>query len=418
MFRDSARGRSARSAPHRELPVAAGGARRGQRAVRRGIRRELPGPGPQQGTATRVRDTLRASRDRQGVVRGLRSPLASGRGAPRCAPCPRPGRRRGRDARRDRPAVRCGDRRRVVRGGVPRGRSADDPDDRATVFRATAGRRPALLSPVAAEPLRRRGSAHRSRVSVRRRLERRSRPHPLHGGAASDLQGDRALAADGSRGGRPSARARIPAAVRASRRELDAALARAAVRAHPRRARLRLGGADPAGRSATVCEPAQAGQAGAIVRGAPGPGHRGLHPVRRAAGRGRGARARRRLRGGRRRRRPAADDPRREGSRVQGGRRRRRRPRTDANGRDPLPVGRAVRIQGRPPGNRVQSGDDLLPERQGDTRPRGGRRAAAPLLRRDDARDGAADRLGIRRPFERTRRADTHRVGSAAVATA
>ena len=66
----------------------------------------------------------------------------------------------------------------MVRGGAPRARPADDPDDRAPLLRAAAGRRPAALPAAAAEPLRRRGAAHRARVAVRRRLERRPRPHP------------------------------------------------------------------------------------------------------------------------------------------------------------------------------------------------------------------------------------------------
>ena len=63
------------------------------------------------------------------------------------------------------------------------------------------------------------------------------------------------------------------------------------------------------------------------------------------------ARARRRLGGGGRRRRAAAHDPRRQGPRVQGRRRRGRGPRAVAHGRDPLPLRRPLRLQGRPSGH-------------------------------------------------------------------
>ena len=76
-------------------------------------------------------------------------------------------------------------------------RPADDPDDRPPLLRAAAGRRPALIPSPAAEPLRRRGAAHRARVAVRRRLERRARPHPRERREAADLQGiERTLPAD------------------------------------------------------------------------------------------------------------------------------------------------------------------------------------------------------------------------------
>ena len=169
-----------------------------------------------------LRHAVRAARHRQGVVRRLRGPVAPRRGAARCPPRARARRRGRRDAGRDRPPLRSRNRRRVVRGGAARGRPADDPDDRPPLLRPAAGRRPAPLPAAAAEPLRRRGAAHRARVAVRRRLERRARPHPRRRRAASDLQGHRAHAAGRSRRGRPAPRARVPAALRAARRELDA----------------------------------------------------------------------------------------------------------------------------------------------------------------------------------------------------
>src|SRR5207244_2655406 len=81
------------------------------------------------------------------------------------------------------------------------------------------------------------------------------------------------------------------------------------------------------------------------VRGATRPRRRGLRPVRLRAGRRGREGARGRRRGGGRGRRAAADDPRRQGARVQGRRRRRRRARAAASERrgDPLPAGRPLR---------------------------------------------------------------------------
>ena len=132
-----------------------------------------------------------------------------------------------------------------------------------------------------------------------------------------------------------------------------AALARAALRADRRRARLRPRRARPVGRAAPLREHAQARPARALVRGAARPRHRGLRPLRPRPGGGRRARARGGRRGGGRRRRAAADDPLGQGARVQGRRRRRRRPRPDAPvaRRDPLPAGRALRLPRRRPGD-------------------------------------------------------------------
>ena len=150
------------------------------------------------------------------------------------------------------------------------------------------------------------------------------------------------------------------------------ALAGAALRAHPRRARLRPGRADAPRRAAPLREPPQARAPGAVVRGAARPRHRGLHPLRRRAGRRRRARARRGLGGGGRRRGAAAHDPCRQGARVQGRRRRRCRPRALAHRRDPLPLRRALRVQGRPSEHGHARQHDLVPGGQGDagSRPR------------------------------------------------
>ena len=105
-----------------QLPLAARGARRGQRAVRGRVRRELPaararrgGYGdPLFGTPFELLVTDKAA------VRRLRGALAPRRGAARRAPRPRARRRGCRDPGRDRPPLRGRHRRRVVRGGAAR----------------------------------------------------------------------------------------------------------------------------------------------------------------------------------------------------------------------------------------------------------------------------------------------------------
>ena len=116
-----ARGGAAGAAADAQLPLAARGARCRQRAVRRRVRRELPGADA--GRRLRrpgLRDAVRAARHRQGVVRRLGRPLAPRRGAARRPPRPRARRRGRRHAGRDRPPLRRRNRRRVVRGGAAR----------------------------------------------------------------------------------------------------------------------------------------------------------------------------------------------------------------------------------------------------------------------------------------------------------
>ena len=226
---------------------------------------------------------------------------------------------------------------------------------------------------------------------------------------------ERTLAARPRRG-RPAARARVPAALRAPRRELDAALAGAALRADPRRARLRPRRARRAA-TANAGTRTSASSRGwrARTRSSAGRNIEGFIRFvaeQEAAG---APRARRRLGGGGRRRGAAAHDPRCQGPRVQGRRRRRRGSRAVTNAtRSCASRTAASGSRWRIPDTGTRVGHDLVPGRQGDARPRGGGRAAAPLLRRDDARDGAADRLGLGRSLERARRADADRLGAAA----
>ncbi len=192
------------------------------------------------------------------------------------------------------------------------------------------------------------------------------------------------------------------------------AVARAALRAHRGGARLRPRRAGPPRRAAPLREPPQARPARALVRRAARARHRGLCAFRRRAGGGRRARARCGLGGGRGRCGAVAHDPHGEGPRVQGRRRSGRRPRPQPGRRDPLPLRRSLRLQGRPPRHRLAGRHDLLPGGQGRARARGRGRAAAPLLRRHDARHGQADRVRIGRPRERAPRAHADRVGARA----
>ena len=303
----------------------------------------------------------------------------------------------------------AGHRRRVVRGGAARSSACRRiRADRPPLLRPAAGRRPALLPAAAPEPLRRRGAADRARVAVRRRLERRARPDPCErarSGRSSRASSGRCRAISPSDD--RAARARVPAALRAARRALGAAVARAALRADPRRARLRPRRARAARRPPPLREPPQARAPRALVRGAARPRHRGLRPLRRRAGGRRRPRARRRLGGGGRRRGAAAHDPRRQGARVQGRRRRRRRARAGrpAPTRSSASPTAASGSRSPHPGDRLARRHGVATEaREGDARPGGGGGAAAPLLRRDDAGDGPADRLRLGRPRERPRR--------------
>ena len=122
-------------------------------------------------------------------------------------------------------------------------------------------------------------------------------------------------------------RARVQAALRAARGRVGARLARAAVRARRLGARLRPRRPRALGRAAPVREPAQADAARAHLRGGAGARPRRLPRLPPRPGGPRRGAARGGLRGGRVGRRAAADDPCRQGARVQGRGRRRRRAR-------------------------------------------------------------------------------------------
>ena len=130
-----------------------------------------------------------------------------------------------------------------------------------------------------------------------------------------------------------------------------------------------------------------------------GAGHRRLRQVHPRPGGGRRVAARGRLGGGGRRRGPPADDPRREGARVQGRDRRRRRPRHGGravDGRDPRRPDGTLRLPRDRSDLRQAQGRLQLRGGAGGREARGSRRAAAPLLRRDDACGRPPDRLRAR----------------------
>src|SRR5207248_4622021 len=125
-------------------------------------------------------------------------------------------------------------------------------------------------------PLRRRGARERAGIAVRRRLERRAGAAAPRCPEAAAVRRARARAACLAPGARPAAAARFPAALRPARRGVFAALARAALRAGGRRARLRPRRTGGLERPSPLREPAQARAARALVRGAARPGRRGL----------------------------------------------------------------------------------------------------------------------------------------------
>ena len=405
--------RRARARP--QLPLAARGARGGERALRRRVRRRLP-------AAARVRRVPRpgvrppggAARHRQGVVRRARART----GAP-ARPARSPARARARGlrgggARRDRRPLRRGHRRGAVRGGA---RRVGLPTYRAT-GRGYFGQQQVVDLLLYLRLLHNRyddvALASGARVAVRRGLERRADADPPRRLAPSALRRDRARGAGDARGGRRAARARLPAAVRAPRRGDAATLARASVRARPGRARLRPGRARAVGRPPPLREPPQARAARALLRGAPRARRRRVRPLRAGAGGRRRGAARGGRRGGGRGRDPAADDPRREGARVQGRGRRRRRPRQGAArlGRDPRALGRPLRLPRRRPGDEPPQGRLRLRRGARGAAAGGGRGAPAPLLRRDDAGGRPAARLGRDRPRLDRRRVDADRLGT------
>src|SRR5439155_266437 len=163
---------------------------------------------------------------------------------------------------------------------------------------------------------------------------------------------------------------------------------------------------------APLREPAQARPARALVRGAARPRRGRLRAVRARPG----GRRRRPVgsggRGGGRRRRPAADDPRREGPRVQGRRRGGRGPRQGAAGvpRDPCSLRRSLRLPRRRPDHEQAARRVCLRRRPGSAKGGGPCRTTAPLLRRNDARDRPADHLGLDRSRPDGRRHYAERV--------
>ena len=372
----------------------------------RGLRR-LPRPG--------LRPPGRAARHRQGELRGHGRALAARRGAQHRPPRARARRHRRRAGRArscsSSPPARTpsGTRRSCAAPGLPTYRATgrgyfgqQQVVDLLAYLRLLHNRYDdeALLTVLASPFV---GVSNDALVLIRRAAPRR----PLFTGVERELP--QALAPRGR-----AAAARLPPALRPARRRLCAAVARAPVRADRRGARLRPGRARPVGRQAPLRQPAQARAARALVRGAARARHRGLRPLRAPAGGGRRAGARGGRGGGGDGRGAAPDDPRGQGTRVQGRDRRRRGPRPAGAGRrrDPRALRRSLRVQGRRPVH--EQAPRRVRLRRGARGARGGgsRRAAAPLLRRDDAGDRPADRLG--RARSRAGRRDADRLGAAA----
>ena len=377
----------------------------------RGVRRRVPaarrvGRVPRPG----LRPPGRAARHRQGVVRGQRDALAPRRGAARRAARAR-ARRRGRTRAPGEIVLlfAAGTDAEWYEEELRALGPADLPRDRARLLRPAAGRRPARLPAAAAQPLRRRGARHRARLAVRRRLERRARAAPAGapdaGRSSPASSASLPPALDERR--RAAARARSSSATSGSSRPRPRALARAALRA----------GRLPSTTTTSPCS--RAGTAGAATRTcASWCGSRArTRSCAAATSRASSASSASRRRSARRELEAVAEE---EGAdavrlltihaakglefkvvvvadagRDTGGARRRTR-----SSRSPTAASAS------------RSCDPATGERRGafgyeEVRERGARPssggAAAPLLRRDDARDRPADRLGSVDSSERRR---------------
>ena len=310
----------------------------------------------------------------------------------------------------------AGHRRRVVRGGAPRRRPADLPRRRPQLLRPAAGRRPARLPAAAAQPLRRRGAAHRARLAVRRRLERRARADPGGRAAAADLPRHRARAAR-----RPRRRATGACCWRSASATTGSSSSR-----RTRRSSSSASGSWPSTTTTSRSSRAATGSGGT-----------------RTCASSRGSPARTRSFAARTSRASSASSPGQEAvgakesdavSEEEGadavrlltihaakglefkvvvvadaGREPAARRPTSSRSRT---AASASRSRIRRTGTRVST--ESYKDVQGAPRPCGAGRAAAPLLRRDDAGDGAADRLRLDRRAGRRQRRDADRLGARA----
>ena len=151
----------AAAAADAQLPLAPGGARRGQPSLRRRVRRRATSRSPRRASSPTRCSAIPSScsSPTRRATSETGEKLARRRGARDRAPRARARRRRRRGAGRDRAAVRRRHRRRSGTSDALRARRpADVPRDRPRVLRPAAGRRPARVPAPAAQPLRRRGA--------------------------------------------------------------------------------------------------------------------------------------------------------------------------------------------------------------------------------------------------------------------
>ena len=183
-----------RAAAAGELPLPTRAARRGQRALRSGLRRRLTSRSwPQDASRIPPRARGRAARHRQAELQGTRAAPGA------AAKLGRPLGGYGSSATRERPTpgevvflFAAGTDAERLRGGAARRRPADVPRRGPRLLRAAAGARRARVPAAAAQPLRRRGARRRARLAARRRVERRARAASARGQPSAALHRARA----------------------------------------------------------------------------------------------------------------------------------------------------------------------------------------------------------------------------------
>ena len=412
----AARAGRAAAAADAELPLAAGGARRGQRALRRALRRRVPaaargGRVPRPG----LRASGRAARHRQGELRGHRRALAARRGARGRAARAR-ARRRGRgDAGRDRRCcsprarTRSGTRRSCARRGcrrtARRARATSASSRSSTCSRTCACCTTATTTARCSPCSRRRSSGSRttrSRCSAAPRRSGRSSPgssgrcRPGSTSATSGCCARSGSATTGSpprcRGSRSSGCASASSASttttsRCSRSGTAAAATRTCASSRGSRARTRSCAAPTSRASSASSREQEAVGARELEAVAEEEGADAVRLLTIHAAKGLEFKVVIVADAGRDKAPPSPDEI-----------------LALSDGRFGFRVADPVTTKRR-------GAFDYEEVKEARER-RGGGGEAAPLLRRDDAREGAADRLRLDRPREDGRRVDADRLGA------